>query len=175
MATCRICGKEMPRNRRLYCSEKCARAGAAYRWYPRRGEQNYRTGRAAKDIYLAYNYHCAVCGWGLTDDLSQLVHLDGREQKANGCEIHHIVPIKDGGGASWNNLILLCPNCHKCATAGIYDAEFLRKYQLPLEELEPMRESRRADNRSGLVATAKEYSKQKQSKPLDIAKMFEEE
>lgn len=28
-------------------------------------------------------------------------------------EIHHILPISKGGDNNWNNLSVLCPNCHR--------------------------------------------------------------
>lgn len=35
-----------------------------------------------------------------------------RMENSNLLEVHHIVPIKDGGDGSFENMVLLCPNCH---------------------------------------------------------------
>jgi len=37
----------------------------------------------------------------------------GRKKKKESFEIHHIIPISKGGTNLINNLILLCPVCHK--------------------------------------------------------------
>jgi 5-methylcytosine-specific restriction endonuclease McrA len=39
---------------------------------------------------------CCVCGWGKTK-----------------CDIHHKIPIRLGGETKLNNLLVLCPNCHR--------------------------------------------------------------
>ena len=39
---------------------------------------------------------CSRCGW-----------LDGV------CDLHHLVPRRDGGDDTQENLVLLCPNCHR--------------------------------------------------------------
>ena len=45
------------------------------------------------------------------------------------CEIHHIVPVSEGGSGELDNLIMLCPNCHKKADYGVITREELRKAQ----------------------------------------------
>lgn len=59
---------------------------------------------------------CCVCGWN----------------KAR-CEIHHIIPKSKGGTSSPNNLIVLCPNCHKLAHLNKLE-ENLDRLKASLEE-----------------------------------------
>lgn len=44
--------------------------------------------------------HCEICGYGDLDMISLL-------------EKHHIKPISEGGNDELENLIMICPNCHK--------------------------------------------------------------
>lgn len=39
---------------------------------------------------------CSLCGWSLAS-----------------CDIHHIIPISEGGSDDMENLICVCPNCHR--------------------------------------------------------------
>lgn len=32
-------------------------------------------------------------------------------------DLHHVKPVRDGGGGGPENLIALCANCHRCVTA----------------------------------------------------------
>jgi hypothetical protein len=43
-----------------------------------------------------YNHTCQICGWNKTV-----------------CDIHHKVPLVKGGKNTEENLILVCPNCHR--------------------------------------------------------------
>ena len=54
---------------------------------------------------------CQICKW----------------DKAN-CDVHHIVPRKDGGTEEWTNKIVLCPNCHRMTHHGIITEEELKEY-----------------------------------------------
>ena len=47
---------------------------------------------------------CAGCGWS----------VPGCEN-GDGLDIHHVRPVKRGGGDEVDNLVLLCPNCHRIA------------------------------------------------------------
>ena len=46
-----------------------------------------------------------------------------------GIRIHHIVPVSEGGSGKLDNLIMLCPNCHKKADYGVITRDELKKYQ----------------------------------------------
>lgn len=45
---------------------------------------------------VAKNIPCVICGWNESTR-----------------DIHHIVPVKDGGADDISNLTVLCPNCHR--------------------------------------------------------------
>lgn len=80
------------------------------------GEQNYQQyvgddrrilpASLTKQIYARDNSQCAVCGYGGPHNLSASTVL----------EKHHIVDVQFGGTDNINNLVLLCPNCHRLVT-----------------------------------------------------------
>lgn len=47
---------------------------------------------------------CCRCGW-----------------KESICDLHHIIPRKQGGTDSHDNLVLVCPNCHRMLENGLID------------------------------------------------------
>ena len=52
------------------------------------------------------------------------------------CEIHHIEFLKDGGLTKYENLIVLCPNCHtRVHKENVPTKSQLRQYKLKLEVL----------------------------------------
>lgn len=52
--------------------------------------------RTVSKILYRMKIPCSLCGWN----------------KAS-CDVHHIVPKKMGGNNSNENLIIVCPNCHR--------------------------------------------------------------
>ncbi len=58
------------------------------------------------------NHRCEICRkpLGLTPD------------------IHHIIPRNEGGSSANNNLIILCPNCHRKAHSKVYTRKQLRDF-----------------------------------------------
>ena len=52
--------------------------------------------RTAVKIVRRAGVGCAICGWNEST-----------------CDIHHIVPRKEGGTNDNSNLIIICPNCHR--------------------------------------------------------------
>lgn len=52
--------------------------------------------RTINKIIKRLKVKCVICGWN----------------KAN-CDIHHIVPRKEGGNNDNSNLVFVCPNCHR--------------------------------------------------------------
>lgn len=53
-----------------------------------------------------YKHECMNCGWDKTR-----------------CDTHHIHPKRHGGVHSFENAVLLCPNCHRLAEYGILTAK----------------------------------------------------
>ena len=54
-----------------------------------------------EQVYDKCNHRCAICG----DD--------------ENLEIHHIVPVHDGGQTEVDNLTLLCHECHQLVHKGV--------------------------------------------------------
>ena len=73
-----------------------------------RAEQSSIKRRMLKNQKIA---HCEYCG-NKTKEILQ---------------IHHIDSVANGGNNDLNNLIILCPNCHKAAHAGIIKKDELQK------------------------------------------------
>lgn len=54
-----------------------------------------------REIYSRFNAKCAVCGF---DEI---------------VEVHHLIPVKQGGSNEIENLVLLCPSHHRLADHGM--------------------------------------------------------
>lgn len=52
--------------------------------------------RTVAKILKRANKKCSLCGWNEST-----------------CDIHHIIEKKDGGSDDMENLICVCPNCHR--------------------------------------------------------------
>lgn len=77
----------------------------------------------------------------------ELIATNNRIQYAYGNEIHDIIAVRDGGKASFDNLILLYPNHYKQADLGLLPIEELRGYlkELPTETEKQAMRSRSTD------------------------------
>lgn len=146
--TCPICGKEFTYKshggaERKYCSQTCARAKNAT-YFKKRISDNSHKGYLSKELILLYGGRCAICGWRATEEL---ITAKGRRQYAYGNEIHHIIAVQDGGKASFDNLILLCPNHHKQADLGLLTIEELQSHlkEPPTEEEKQAMRNRATD------------------------------
>lgn len=63
-------------------------------------------------ILKRMNVGCSICGWNEST-----------------CDVHHIIPKKEGGSDNFDNLIVVCPNCHRiCHTTNKYTYEYLQQY-----------------------------------------------
>ncbi len=85
-----------------------------------------------RQIAKIYDCRCAICGWHIPTITPK------NKQYQGGCELHHIISYKEGGRETIDNLILLCPNCHKTADCGILTPADLRQYhrETPLQGIE---------------------------------------
>lgn len=61
------------------------------------------------NIYQLYGYKCAICGF---DEV---------------IEIHHIIPVREGGSTTPDNIIVLCPNHHALADRGMVQMKDIPK------------------------------------------------
>lgn len=126
---CAVCGKEIPETRTSnnvkYCSRACLRKAEADRRMDYITRRATRTNRVKGDVLRAYQHRCALCGWQAT---AELISFNGRVQLAHGNQIHHIIPVAEGGTDADDNLILLCPNHHKQADMGLIPREELQAH-----------------------------------------------
>lgn len=118
--TCRVCGEETGKyNSKLrhYCSERCKRIAYAV--------QDMFTWDVVKaEVRNRDNHTCQDCG------------KDRESNNYNGLHVHHIISIKEGGHPfDEENLITLCPSCHRKRhgkDSRKDDIEQLRKEHIPL-------------------------------------------
>ena len=61
--------------------------------HPRKGNSLERRKKKLKE---SLGVSCQICGW-----------------KKAPCDLHRIIPGKDGGKYTTDNIMVLCPNCHR--------------------------------------------------------------
>ena len=93
---CIVCGKELPKYKRKYCSDACR--------YKLLAEiKSWRIIRA--EAFKRDNYTCQDCGYKAPQGVWG--------QSTTGLEGHHIIPIYAGGDEfDINNVITVCHQCH---------------------------------------------------------------
>lgn len=70
-----------------------------------KGTNNRVTSRRNATKY--FGYKCMICNWEIVVD------------------VHHIIPVRDGGSNNLNNLAVLCPNHHAMADRGMINPDEL--------------------------------------------------
>jgi len=135
--TCPVCGRQFhPTNwNQKYCSTKCARQAQAKQNMSHIVRRSQIKSSIPQRILYAFHFQCCVCGWNIPQDFEDVDY-----QPQHGCEFHHIVPVSKGGENTLDNIVLLCPNCHKMAHAGMFNDDALRKRTKTLEEADEQRE-----------------------------------
>ena len=90
-----------------FCSARCANLFNSKATIEKRNKSLRNNINSVTDLHprtisrifcRVLNVGCCVCGW-----------------KEDRCDIHHIVPEKDGGTNDNNNLCYICPNCRRLA------------------------------------------------------------
>lgn len=100
---CPWCGGEVNNKRRRFCSDDCRNEYAHYTVWSR--------GRDAYSLRILYrdNFTCQDCGefHAFYNQHGMYIPIDDGQ-----LEVHHIVPVSEGGGDEPENLVTLCKNCH---------------------------------------------------------------
>lgn len=68
--------------------------------------------RARQDVIERQHGRCASCGCTCAEWTG-----DRWSTRGLGGEVHHIVPLREGGSNAPGNLALLCTRCHRAADA----------------------------------------------------------
>ena len=89
-----------------YCDEHRQVAEHQYNHYLRDPDTNKRYGRAWKKIRARFLLQYPLC---------EQCRQEGRLTPAQ--EVHHILPLANGGTHDDNNLLALCKSCHSSITA----------------------------------------------------------
>lgn len=108
---------------RRFCSQRCA---AKYRFAradmnqsPVGKPERSRSGGYQKALRW-FSLKCMICGWDISVD------------------VHHVIPIAEGGTHALCNLAVLCPNHHRMAHLGLIDREeLLGLVQRAIKALQP--------------------------------------
>lgn len=139
VSKCTFCGEEMPKykegvNGKLYksqyCSEKCRRNMQRDKNSDKLTDREKDVSNPRAIMINFWGRKCAICHW-----------QGVKGQYSYGNEIHHIVPVREGGRNSVSNLILLCPNHHMMADRGTLTRDelqtFVESVVAPSERVRP--------------------------------------
>ena len=81
----------------------------------------YSSSTLKETLKYLYDYRCTVCG-------VRIYHLGWTECMSRkeqwhylSADVHHILPLSKGGPDSYENMICLCPNCHRKFHTGEYE------------------------------------------------------
>ena len=116
---CEKCGESfitntpIRKNRHIYCNH-CKRHVVHLQNLENISSIMDLSKRTISKILHRANAGCSLCGWNEST-----------------CDIHHIIQKKHGGSDNMDNLILVCPNCHRIIhTKGKYTQEDLQQHSL---------------------------------------------
>lgn len=91
-----------------YAQKKCAQKHAAYVRKIEVASILDLSKRTVSKILRRMNLGCSRCGWN--EDV---------------CDLHHIIPKKNGGTNAHINLTYICPNCHRLIGNNKFDSKEL--------------------------------------------------
>ena len=147
---CPTCGNTFIPNshNQKYCSPRCGRASEKAKRIPAIRLHGQLRQRIDKNLFAAYHGECAVCHWWIPEWMG----CYKKKETLHGLNYHHIIPIAEGGTSENENVVLLCPNCHKMAHAGLIPIDDLKKRTIPKEKAKELadewnfeRDKRRAE------------------------------
>lgn len=93
---CRGCDKIVQKPRRTWCSDECYKLWNGFR----------------QQIYERDGGTCQICSCIMERPNPSFPWILPRD-----AIVDHIIPLADGGKHSWDNMQLLCVDCHKAKTA----------------------------------------------------------
>lgn len=103
MLNCKKCGNELLGNRKVYCSDKCAKA------FVKRFREKVVSSSIEKinrlSLFKEFGWKCKECG---CDTPHSLINTTDRKAP----QLDHIIPISKGGQHIKSNLQLLCRECN---------------------------------------------------------------
>lgn len=120
--------------------------------------------RTVTKIMKRLNLGCSNCGWSLTT-----------------CDIHHIVHQSKGGSDEHTNLTNLCPNCHRCAHAGLLTKFVTLEEQIGdrwkdayFPELSKKKANRNITSNHNIIKYTKDKRKAADDRAVEIITMLKE-
>lgn len=119
LVNCIVCGKQYwasvhINTKKCKCEECKSHNRPHYKDIKNENSVLVLSKRTAVKLFKRAGMGCAICGWNEA-----------------ACDIHHIIPKKDGGSDDNGNLIYICPNCHRlCHTTDKYSIEFLKSLNI---------------------------------------------
>lgn len=118
---CEKCGKEfkskkIKNGRHIHCND-CKRKVVHFKNIDSLTSIKDLSKRTISKIFERSNKGCSICGWNEST-----------------CDIHHIIPKSKGGNNDNDNLIIVCPNCHRIIhTSNKYSIDFLKQHSIENE------------------------------------------
>ena len=118
---CEKCGKEfvsykIKNGRHIHCND-CKRKVVHFKDINSLTSIKDLSKRTITKILERSNKGCSICGWNEST-----------------CDIHHIIPKSQDGSNEHNNLIIVCPNCHRIIhTTNKYSIDFLFEHSIEKE------------------------------------------
>ena len=110
---CVTCGKKyIGHNRYKKCSD-CKRKVIYTRKNLTVDDLMKLSSRTVQKIIQRAGVGCSLCGWNEAS-----------------CDIHHIIHKKDGGSHDIDNLIIICPNCHRSIHINGKDDKLLYEHSI---------------------------------------------
>ena len=89
-----------PKFGKKFCTNKCYSYHNNKMKYKKRSEHNKATQSTYREIILSYfDYTCYICGH--------------KSKELNDLEIHHKIPLSNGGRNHILNVVCICLRCHK--------------------------------------------------------------
>jgi len=107
---CPICNKEFYtfpayKDTAKYCSYTCKHKGQSITTRGRKYVEQHKSAASFRNnIRKQFSPECITCGWN-----------------KDTCDVCHIVPRKKGGEDIIENILILCPNCHRLYDKGKLD------------------------------------------------------